>query len=296
MNRPEGPWTVLEVLEWTAGAFKTAGIDSPRLTAEVLLAVGLDCGRLDLYLNYDRPLSEDERAVYRELVRRRLDREPTAYIVGQRAFWTIELAVGPGVLIPRPETEGLVEAALAHLAVAGRDAPRLLDMCTGSGAVALALAAEGPGARVTAVDLSPQALAWAKKNAVSLGLADRVDLVAADLFSAVGPGTRFEVITINPPYVSGDEWDGLAPEIRDHEPRQALVAGPTGLEVVGRVAAEAARHLTPGGLAVCEIGHGQADEAAALFEAFFGRVEVGRDLSGTPRLIKAAGPRESADG
>ncbi len=296
MSRPEGPWTVLQVLEWTAGAFKSAGIDSPRLTAEVLLAQGLGCGRLDLYLNYDRPLTEDERAVFRELVRRRLDREPTAYIVGRRAFWTIELAVGPGVLVPRPETEGLVEAALAHLIAAGDEAPRLLDMCTGSGAVALALAAELPGARVTAVDASGRALAWARKNAVRLGLADRVDLMAADLFTALGPGARFEVITINPPYVSGGEWDGLAPEIKDHEPREALVAGPSGLEVIRRAAAGAARFVTAGGLVACEIGHGQAAEAAACFEAVFGRVELGRDLAGTPRLIKAAGPREKSDG
>jgi release factor glutamine methyltransferase len=296
MSRPEGPWTVLQVLEWTIGAFKSAGIDSPRLTAEVLLAHGLGSNRLDLYLNHDRPLGEDERAVVRELVRRRLDREPTAYIVGKRAFWTIELAVGPGVLIPRPETEGLVEAALAHLSAAGHDAPRLLDMCTGSGAVALALVAELPGARVTAVDASCPALAWARKNTVRLGLDDRVDLVAADLFTALGPGARFEVITINPPYVSGEEWDTLAPEIKDHEPREALVAGPTGLEVIRPAAMEAARFVATGGLVVCEIGHGQATAAMACFEAVFDRAELGRDLSGIPRLIKAAGPRRESDG
>jgi release factor glutamine methyltransferase len=292
MSRPEGPWTVLQVLEWTAGAFKSSGIDSPRLTAEVLLAQCLGCGRIDLYLNYDRPLTEDERAAYRELVRRRLDREPTAYIVGQRAFWTLELAVGPGVLIPRPETEGLVEAALAHIKAAGWAAPRLLDLCTGSGAVALALAAELPGARVTAVDLSRKTLAWARKNAVDLGLADRVDLVAGDLFSALDPEARFEVITINPPYVQSDQWDGLAPEIKDHEPREALVAGPTGLEVIGRAAAEAPRFLTADGLLVCEIGQGQAAAATELFEACFSRVELGRDLAGMERLVMAAGPRE----
>ncbi len=283
-------WSVLEVLQWTAGAFKSAGIDSPRLTAEVLLAQALGCSRLDLYLTYDRPLTPAERAAFRELVRRRLDRCPTAYLTGRREFWKIALAVGPGVLIPRPETEVLVQAALEHLAGGDRREPRLLDLCTGSGAVALALAAEVPGARVTAVDSSVEALDWARRNAADLGLTERVDLVAGDLFGPLEPGARFEVITANPPYVREDEWDGLAPEIKGHEPRRALVAGPTGLEVIARLAADSPPFLAPGGALLCEIGAGQAGAAEALFAEYYGRVSLRADLQGVPRVVQAEEP------
>ncbi|MBU0514063.1 MAG: peptide chain release factor N(5)-glutamine methyltransferase [Proteobacteria bacterium] len=283
-------WSVLEVLQWTAGAFKSAGIDSPRLTAEVLLGHALSCSRLDLYLNYDRPLTPAERAGYRELIRRRLDRCPTAYLTGRREFWKIELAVGPGVLVPRPETEGLVEAALGHLAAGDRVGPLLLDLGTGSGAVALALAAEIPTARVTALDLSIEALGWARRSAAGLGLTGRVDLVAGDLFAPLAPGVRFDVITANPPYVSEGEWAGLAPEIRRYEPRRALVAGPTGLEIISRLAAEAPPFLAPGGAVLCEIGAGQAEAARELFGEYFGRVSALADLRDVPRVVKAEAP------
>ena len=286
---PGDTWTVLDVLKWTTDRFRRAEIDSPRLTAELLLASVLDCTRVDLYLRYDQPLSSAERTAFRERISRRLDGWPTAYLTGVREFWSLPILVGPGVLTPRPETELLVEAAAEFIRQRGLSSPRILDMCTGSGAVAVALAASLPGGSVTAVDLSPAAIAWAKKNVVRHELWDRVRLVAGDLFSCLSRRARFDVIVVNPPYVTQGEWAGLQREVREHEPAEALVAGPDGLEIIGRVAAGAGPFLATDGVVLCEIGATQGPSAAGIFKERFSSVDLMSDLAGIDRVVRAQG-------
>ncbi|HEX8908912.1 MAG TPA: peptide chain release factor N(5)-glutamine methyltransferase, partial [Anaeromyxobacteraceae bacterium] len=192
-------WTPLKLLAWTQGYFARAGADAPRLTAELLLAHALGCDRVRLYLDFDKPLGPEELARYRELVKRRGEGEPTAYLTGAREFFGHRFAVDARALVPRPETELLVEAALAALPEGGA----LLDLCTGTGCVAISAKLARPSARVTAVDLSPEALALARENAARLGA--EVALLAGDLYAPVPEGERFDVVTANPPYVPTGE-------------------------------------------------------------------------------------------
>jgi len=262
-------WTVRDVLDWTRERFQRAGIATARLDAEVLLALVLGCARIDLYASaLDRPLDAGERDRFRELVRRRLEHEPVAYISGTREFWSLALRVDRRVLIPRPETETLVEQALARLPA---DRPAVVcDVGTGSGAIALALLSERPRLRAVATDLSAGALAVAAANAAALRdaaaapLAARLDLRAGDLFAVLRDGERFDLIVSNPPYVPAGELPALMPDVRDHEPPLALDGGADGLDVVRRLVAGAAAHLAPGGALLVEIGAGQRAAAAAL--------------------------------
>jgi release factor glutamine methyltransferase len=281
--------TVLELLRRATGHFAARGIETPRLDAELLLASALGLDRLQLYVHFEKPVVESERAAYRELVRRRANRrEPVAQILGRREFWSLPLAVTPEVLVPRPETETLVAAALERLPQ--RDAPlALLDVGTGSGAVALALASERPGARVVASDVSPAALELAARNAEALGLSGRVRFVAGDLFEPVA-GERFDAVVSNPPYLAESEREGLAPELA-HEPEEALFAGPDGLAVLRRLVAGAPARLVPGGIFACELAPPQAPRvadwcrAAGLLD-----VRVHRDLAKHPRVISGRLP------
>jgi release factor glutamine methyltransferase len=254
------------------------GSPTPRLDADLLLAHALGVERLDLYTGSERPLTPDELDRARALVARRGRREPVAHITGERAFRRLRLEVGPEVLVPRPETELLVEAALE----AAAPGAAVLDWGTGSGAVALALADEGTALRVTALERSEAALARARANAARLGLA--VEWRASDGFAALA-GRRFDVIAANPPYLSPADLEAGPPELR-FEPRDALVAGPTGLEAIERLAAEAPDHLEPGGSLLVEVGEGQAAAAEAAFRAA-GLRDVGSrpDLAGVPRVV-----------
>jgi release factor glutamine methyltransferase len=279
-------WTVLELLRWTTQHFTAKGIESARLDAELLLAFALGVDRLRLYLDFEKPVLDEERARFRALVRRRGEqRVPVAYLTGVREFWSLRLAVTPDVLIPRPDTETLVEALLAR--VARRDAPlAVLDLGTGSGAIALALAKEWPAARLTATDVSDAALAVARKNAEALGLADRVRFASGDGFAAVA-GERFDVVVSNPPYVSEADAAGLAPELR-HEPAPALFASGDGTALLRRIAAEAPARLAPGGLLALELAPAQAaDVTQCLREAGFGQLAEHRDLAGRVRALSA---------
>lgn len=279
-------WTVVELLQWTTGWFEERGVESPRLDAECLLAHALGCERLRLYLEFDKPVHPDERARFRELVRRRgEERVPVAQLTGRKEFWSLDLAVTPDVLVPRPETEGLVEAALR--CVPDREAEvAILELGTGSGAVALALAGELPKARITATDVSPAALAVARGNGERLGLGDRVRWLEGDLFEPVA-GEGFDVIVSNPPYVAESDASGLAPEL-GHEPREALFAGADGLTVLTRIAAEAPGFLHPGGALCLELGAEQGEALASLLAAAGLAVEpIGRDLAGRPRIAVA---------
>jgi release factor glutamine methyltransferase len=283
------PWTILEVLNWTTTRFAERSLPSPRLDAELLAAHAFGLARIQLYAQFDRPLSADELGRFRELVKRRQAGEPVAYIVGRKEFWSLDLAVDRRVLIPRPDTETAVEAALALLPA---DAPvRVCDVGTGSGAIALAIKKERPQATVVAIDLSADALAVASENAQRLGLA--VEFRHGDLLAPLaaeqGVGA-FDVIAANLPYVPRAEVPGLAPEVQA-EPLLALDGGDDGLDLVRRLAAAAAAQLRPGGALVLEIGAGQAPATRAICEqGGFVRVAAHKDLGGIERVVVAHRP------
>jgi release factor glutamine methyltransferase len=273
--------TLGEVLRLSTAHLERNGSPTARLDAELLLGHALELGRVELYTGFERPLSEAELAACRELIARRAKREPVAYILGRWGFRGLDLDVDPRVLVPRPETELVVGRCLEL--VAGAAAPAMLDVGTGSGAIALALASELPEARVTACDVSEDALAVARANGGRLGI--DVEWVASDLFAGLGE-RRFDLVVSNPPYVAEGELAGLAPEVRDWEPRGATVAGRTGLEVIERLAAEARVALEPGGAVVLEVGAGQAGAAGRLLEEA-GITDIGceRDHAGIERIV-----------
>ena len=274
------PLTLGEVVARTAAYFATAGSTSPRLDADLVVAHALGLERLEVYTQFDRPLRPDELAAARELVARRGRREPIAYILGKRGFRRIELEVGPAVLVPRPETEVLVEWVLD----AAPEGAAVLDWGTGSGAIALALADERPDLAITGIDASAEALAVATANGTRLGLT--VEWVTSDGFAALD-GRRFGVIAANPPYLSEAEFADAPPEL-GFEPRRALVGGPRGDEVIAAIVGAAPAHLIPGGVLVMEIGGGQGAAAAALLEAAgFADIAVRADLAGIDRTVFA---------
>jgi len=277
-------WTPLRLIAWTQGFFSKGGVDAPRLTAEILLAHALSCDRIRLYLDFDKPLGAPELSAFRELVRRRAAGEPTAWLTGRRAFMGHAFRVGPQVLVPRPETELLVEAAIARLPPGGA----LLDLCTGSGCIAISVALARPDARVVATEISPEALAVARENAEALGA--RVELLEGDLDAPVAAGERFDVIVSNPPYVPSGEIPGLAREVR-REPRLALDGGVDGLDVLRRIVSRAPSRLRPDGLLFMEMHETHALPLPVLcLAAGFATAEVGRDLAALPRWVVARLP------
>jgi len=258
-------WTIQPLLNTTTGYLERKGIENARLNAEVLLAHLLRCRRIDLYLRFDQPLKDEELSGYREMIRRRVRREPLQYIRGLQEFWSLDFEVGPGVLIPRSETEVLLERALSLVRegeAPGGDSPRVLDLGTGSGVIAVCFAREIPGARVWASDLSDVALEAAGRNARRHGVSERIQLVRGDLLAPFREGSReFDLILTNPPYVGSEEFVDLEPEVRDHEPREALDGGPGGLELVRRILQDAPSRLSAGGRLLVEMDPGQMDEA-----------------------------------
>ena len=282
----ERSWTVLALLRWTTQHFGAQGIDTPRLDAECLLAHALGTDRLRLYLDFDKPVEPAERAVFRELVRRRAsERVPGSQLTGCREFWSLSLEVTSDVLTPRPETETLVAAALALLAQAEGEV-RVLDLGTGSGAIALALAQEREKARLIATDVSEPALSVARSNAHALGLAARVEFARGSLFEPVR-GERFDLIVSNPPYLAERESKALPPELA-HEPPGALFGGADGYSVLRPLVAHAPEHLRPGGALAVEVAPAQAETVAALCaQAGLCCVETVRDLAGRPRVVSA---------
>ena len=282
----EESWTILAVLQWTAGYFARKGIEQARANAEVLLAHILGVERIQLYLRYDQPLSPEELARFRRAVQRRSTREPAQYITGKQEFWSLDFEVNSAVLIPRPETELLVEKALELLP---SSPSKVLDLCTGSGAIAVALASERSDLRIFATDRSPEALVVAKRNAVRHGVQDRIHFAAADLFNGLSPGQPpFDLIVSNPPYIGDVEMPGLAPEILQYEPQAALRGGgPLGLDIIGKILDAMPSYLRPGGTLLVEIGQGQA---GPLREMLDGKpplevVEFIKDYSGILRIL-----------
>jgi release factor glutamine methyltransferase len=281
------PWTVGRLLSWTTGWLTERGSDSPRLDAEVLLAHVRGCPRIQLYTAFDEVVADEPRSRFRELVKRRGGGEPVAYLVGGREFYSLPLTVSREVLVPRPETESLVVRVLDLCREAV--APRIVDVGTGSGAIAIALAKHLPRAQVVATDVSAAALDVARANAARHGLTERIAFVESDLLAAPELAGPWDVIVSNPPYVREDEFAGLPRDVREHEPRAALVAGPRGVEVIERLAAEAVGRLQPGGWLVLEGGPAIAAEVERLLAATSG-LEPGptlKDLARLPRVFQA---------
>jgi release factor glutamine methyltransferase len=262
--------------------------DSSARDAELLLLHTLDLARASLFAHPERELTPLEQAVYNAMINRRLTLEPIQYITGEQEFYGLALHVTPAVLIPRPETEHLVEAVLDRLAddqLADDQPRRLLDVGTGSGAIAIALAVHRPAALLTAVDLSPAALTIAQENAHRHHVADRIRFVHSDLLYAL-PGERFDVIVSNPPYIPEADRGTLHPQVREHEPQQALFADDDGFAIYTRLIPAAHAALNPAGLLAMEIGYGQRDRIAAMLHGWTGIAFV-NDLQGIPRVALA---------
>lgn len=276
--------TPLELVRLAAEHLGQRGVETPRLDAELLLAQVLGVSRIQLYLQFDRPLKTAEVDAYRDSVRRRALREPVAYITGEREFWSLQLAVDPRVLIPRPETETLVESCLEHMG----DAGRLVDLGTGSGALALAFLVERPGWTAVGLDCSLGALAVARENALRLGLSDRLELQCGDLFGPVC-GEVFSLVVSNPPYIPTAQIDELEPEVARHEPRAALDGGADGLDTIRRIALEAPEFLQGRGLVALEFGVGQEKDVASIFQKTdaYGDLVLVNDYTKRPRAVLA---------
>lgn len=277
--------TVLEIIKRTTEFLEKRGVESARLNAELLIGQALGLKRMQLYLQFERPLTEPELEKIRPLVKRRGNREPLQYILGETEFCGLKLKVDRRALIPRPETEYLVELLAAKLAP---PPAAILDLGTGTGALALALAAKHPEARVTAVEKSPEALALAIENGATLNLAARVRFLVSDWFSMLPSAERFDLIVSNPPYLTEAEVKEAAPEVKDHEPHSALIAAEEGRADLEHILRKGRPFLNAGGLLACETGiaqHARLGEVAR--ECGYARTESLRDLTGRDRYLLA---------
>ena len=280
--------TVLEVIQRSSEFLTKKGVESPRLQIELLLAHLLGLPRMQLYLNFERVLTPAELETLRALVKRRGQREPLQHIVGSTSFCGLELAVNRHALIPRPETELLAERAWQFLSTLNSQPSTVLDFGTGSGCLAIALAVKCPTAQLFAIDISREALALAKHNAVRQNVADRIRFFAGDGVAALPNGVRFNLIVANPPYIPSATIDTLAPEVREHDPRLALDGGADGLDFYRRLAKEAAPFLQSDGRIMLELGDGQAGAVSELFQQQKWVVEaVQEDYSRQPRILVA---------
>lgn len=282
-------WTILKVLEWTKGHFEQKGLESPRLDAELILAHVLKVQRVMLYARFDQPLSTEELAQIRALVARRARREPMAYLLGTKEIWSLPLEVTPATLIPRPDTETLIEISLKLLR--GVEAPIIADVGTGSGAIALALAKELPAATVYALEISAEARAVAERNAARHQL-HNVRVLASDLLSGLPLAVQgLHLVVANLPYIPSAELANLMPDVRQYEPHLALDGGRDGLELIRRLIPEASRLLLPGGALALEAGPGQDRPLReALLQAGLQDVETVADPGGIPRVTYGRRP------
>jgi len=286
-------WTVQRILEWTADFLKQKGVESPRLEAELLLAHARKCQRIRLYTDFEMPLTDEERTAMRGLVKRRAQREPLAYITGRKEFYGRDFAVGQGVLVPRPETETLIDVCLEHI---DRDHPeRICEVGFGSGCIAITLAKQRKKLRVTATDISPLALEFATRNRDTHGVVEQVRLLTGDGLQPVLDNPElakaFDGIVSNPPYIRDDEIPGLEPEVAEHEPLESLTSGEDGLDLTRRLITDAPKLLKPGGWMALELDPAQCDDVAQLFtEAGFVEPKVHKDLQGCDRIVEARMP------
>jgi release factor glutamine methyltransferase len=287
VNTQQECWTIGRLLEWTTKYLTQKGSESPRLDAEVLLAHALGCKRIELYTRHDQEAGDEQRTGFRDLIRQRIEGCPVAYLVGRKEFFSLEFEVNRSVLIPRPDSECVVDECL-RLAKAMPE-PRVLDVGTGSGNLAVAVARHHRTARVTAIDVSADALTVAQRNAAKHGLGDRVRFLQGDVFGPLATDDRFDFVISNPPYIPQGEITKLESGVRDYEPHLALDGGLDGFAVFQRLITEAPRFLALGGYLIIEIGSPQAQEARARIEAH-GEYELAKtvfDGSGHPRVLKA---------
>jgi release factor glutamine methyltransferase len=280
--------TIRSFLEVTTDFFKQKGIPTPRLDAEVLLGYVLGMSRIQLYVNYDQPLQESEVDRYREVVRKRAKRIPVAYIVGSKEFMSLDLFVGTGALIPRPDTEILVEAILGRFPKEQSFA--MADIGTGSGAIAVAVAVNRPEAAVYGVDISSEALSWAAKNVARFSLEERITLVKGDMLApltGLGLQGKLDLIASNPPYIPSGDIDGLQPEVAVYEPRNALDGGPGGLDFYRILISGCREFLKPGGALAFEIGKDQAKDISGLASRLIpgAKIQVVQDYAGFDRVV-----------
>lgn len=280
-------WTVARILGVTTPFLKQHGSDTPRLDAQILLAFVRKCSRIELYTNFNTPLTDAERSQMRDLVKRRSQSEPVAYLVGHREFFSLDFRVTTDVLIPRPDTETLVLEALELAKTFA--APRILDLCTGSGCIVVSLAANQPTAVCTATDISPAALQIARENAQTHQVSDRIEFLAGDLFRAIPQAAQFDLIVSNPPYIPEREIAELDADVRNHEPLLALQAGAEGMLFLNQIVEAAASYLVTGGWLALETGVEQAPLTARALEARreFADVRIVKDVGGRPRVVLA---------
>ena len=276
-------WTVGDVLVWTTDRFKESSMKSPRLEAEILLASVLKCDRVTIYMDYQKPLDEDERKRYRELVKKRISGQPTAYLVGHREFWSLDFEVNPDVLIPRPETELLVEIALELLKNLAN--PSIADIGTGSGCIAIALAKERKDARIVATDISSKALATAEANARRHG--SRIEFVRGELIEPLRGKYTFDLVVSNPPYIALKNGPQAEPDVIKHEPYIALAGGDDGLAIIRPLVAGAPEIIRPEGRLIMETAMDQAVKVKTLMEETgkYEHVEIRQDLAGLDRAV-----------
>lgn len=291
-QRDERVWTMREALTWTTGYFERTGVDGPRRSSEWLLSAATGLTRVEIYAHHDRPLTPHERAAFRAGIERRAAGEPLQYVTGEMPFRHLVLTVRPGVFIPRPETEVLVDAVLESLA--GVEAPLVADLCTGSGAIAVSTAFECPAAVVHATEIVPDTAEVARANCDRAGVGDRVTVHEGDLFAPLPAGLagRFDVVASNPPYIPTADLAALPAEVAAHEPAIALDGGPDGLDVVRRIVEDARVWLRAGGLLVIETDAGRVKDTAGLMAPWYEGVEVRQDLTGRDRI--AIGRRREA--
>lgn len=276
-----GKWSILEILDWTRGHFESKGIDNARLDAEILLAHVLKLQRVMLYAKFDQPLEGPELESMRNLVARRARGEPVAYLIGRREFWSLDLEVTPDTLVPRPDTETLVEVALDHQ----RDAKVVVDVGTGSGAVALALASELKEAKVYATEISEAAYEIAQKNCDALGLSERVTILQGSLLEPLPADVQADLLVANLPYIPSADMQTLMRDVRDFEPHLALDGGPDGLDLIRELLTQAGPRLAPGAFIALEAGADQVPGLPALLgEAGFSECDFKRDAAGLPRV------------
>ena len=281
-------WTIMKILNWTKQYFEAKGVENPRLDAEVLLCAVLKCQRITLYVDFERPLSEEELATYREYVRRRGNFEPLAYILGERAFMRNTFKVNKATLVPRPETELLVESLVRIAPMLEREGDvKILDIGTGSGAIIVSLLDYLPNAKGVGVDISVDALIVAKENSEKIGVTGRIGFVRSDVFSKLPLEKKFDIIVSNPPYIPAGDIAGLDKDVQQ-EPRGALDGGADGLDFYRRITAEAMDHMAEEGVLAFEIGIGQAAAVQQLcLDAGFVKTAVRKDYAGIERMVFA---------
>lgn len=283
-----GPWTVAQLLSWTQGHLQKHGVESPRLCAEILLSHAMGCERIELYTRYELVPGEEVLGSFRSVVREATTGKPIAYLTGRKEFFALDFEVTPDVLIPRPETEVLVERVIHLVRQSEGSVKSILDVGTGSACIAISLARHLPGASVFASDISPSALDVARRNARRHGVLDRIEFRTGDLFAPWDPELRFDAIVSNPPYVAEADAASLPAAVREFEPDVALFAGPDGLAVVKRLIAEAPGHLCPGGHLLTEVAYNQSAAVQGLLDAaVWNGIVTYRDGSGHERVVHA---------